>query len=129
MKLCASCLRKSSRWSRPLSLLATTNWWKLPHRIFDCAKECSDPTNGQSEKRFETQNMSSIFLDALATPLYPVTDRTLSGLSHAEQVSQLSENGVTLVQLREKTLSPLEFFREAAAALQIAHERGMKIII
>jgi thiamine-phosphate pyrophosphorylase len=74
--------------------------------------------------------MSSIFLDALAkTRLYPVTDRQLSGLSHAEQVSQLSDNGVTLVQLREKTLSPLEFFREAAAALQIAHERGMKIII
>jgi thiamine-phosphate pyrophosphorylase len=74
--------------------------------------------------------MSSIFLNALAkTRLYPVTDRQLSGLSHAEQVSQLSDNGVTLVQLREKTLSPLEFFREAAAALQIAHERGMKIII
>jgi thiamine-phosphate pyrophosphorylase len=74
--------------------------------------------------------MSSIFIDALAkTRLYPVTDRQLSGLSHAEQVFQLSENGVTLVQLREKTLSPLEFFREAAAALQIAHERGMKIII
>ena len=74
--------------------------------------------------------MSSIFLDALAkTRLYPVTDRPLSGLSHAEQVLQLSENGVTLVQLREKTLSPLEFLGEAAAALHIAHERGMKIII
>ncbi len=74
--------------------------------------------------------MSSLFLDALVkTRLYPVTDRPLSGLSHAEQVSQLSKNGVTLVQLREKTLSPLEFLREAAAALQVAHESGMKIII
>ncbi len=74
--------------------------------------------------------MSSIFLDALAkTRLYPITDRALSGLSHAEQVSQLSENGATLVQLREKTLSSLEFFREAAEALNLAHERGMKIII
>jgi thiamine-phosphate pyrophosphorylase len=74
--------------------------------------------------------MSSIFLDALArTRLYPVTDRPLSGLTHTEQVIQLSENGVTLVQLREKTLPPLEFFRDASAALQKAHERGIKIII
>lgn len=74
--------------------------------------------------------MSSIFLDAVGkTRLYPLTDRQLSGLSHAEQVSQLSENGVTLVQLREKTLSPLEFFREATAALHIAREHGTKIII
>jgi thiamine-phosphate pyrophosphorylase len=74
--------------------------------------------------------MSSIFLDGLGkNRLYPLTDRQLSGLSHAEQVSQLGENGVTLVQLREKTLSPLEFFTEAKAALQIAHEYGVKIII
>jgi thiamine-phosphate pyrophosphorylase len=86
--------------------------------------------NGQSEKRLETQFMSSIFLDGLGkSRLYPLTDRELSGLSHAEQVSQLGENGVTLVQLREKTLSPLEFFTEAKAALHIAHEYGMKIII
>jgi thiamine-phosphate pyrophosphorylase len=86
--------------------------------------------NGQSEKRLETQFMSSIFLDALGkNRLYPLTDRQLSGLSHAEQVSQLAENGVTLVQLREKTLSPLEFFAEAKAALHIARESGMKIII
>lgn len=74
--------------------------------------------------------MSSNFLDALAgTRLYPLTDRALSGLSHAEQVSQLSDAGATLVQLREKTLSPLEFHREAEAALCVAHERGTKIII
>lgn len=74
--------------------------------------------------------MSSIFLDALASSrLYPLTDRRLSGLSHAEQVSRLSEAGATLVQLREKTLSPLEFYREAAAALVVARERGVRIII
>ncbi len=74
--------------------------------------------------------MGSILLDALAnTRLYPLTDRGLSGLSHAEQVSQLSETGVNLVQLREKILSPLEFYREAAAALQVARERHVKIII
>ena len=74
--------------------------------------------------------MSSNFLSALAgTRLYPLTDRRLSGLSHAEQVSQLSEGGATLVQLREKFLSPLEFYREAEAAVRIARPRGMRIVI
>lgn len=74
--------------------------------------------------------MSSVFLNALANSrLYPLTDRTLSGLSHAEQVSELSDGGVSLVQLREKILSPAEFYREAAAALLVARERGIRIII
>lgn len=74
--------------------------------------------------------MSSNFLNALAgTRLYPITDRQLSGLSHAEQVSLLSEAGATVLQLREKILSALEFYREAAAALRVARERGTKIII
>lgn len=74
--------------------------------------------------------MSSIFLNTLAnTRLYPLTDRRLSGLSHAEQVSHLSKGGATLVQLREKILSPLEFYREAVEALRVARERRVKIII
>ena len=74
--------------------------------------------------------MSANFLNALAgTRLYPLTDRRLSGLSHSEQVSLLSEAGATVLQLREKILSALEFYREAAAALRVARERGIKIII
>jgi thiamine-phosphate pyrophosphorylase len=74
--------------------------------------------------------MSSNFLDALAgTRLYPLTDRQLSGLSHAEQILQLSEGGAALVQLREKVLSPLEFHSEAEAALHVARERGLRIVI
>lgn len=74
--------------------------------------------------------MASTFLDALAgTRLYPLTDRKLSGLSHAEQVAELSDCGVTLVQLREKNLSPLEFYSEATEAIDIAQIRGIKIII
>jgi thiamine-phosphate pyrophosphorylase len=69
-------------------------------------------------------------LSALAgTRLYPLTDRHLSGLSHAEQVSQLSEGGAVLIQLREKILSPFEFYSEAEAALRVAREQGVKIII
>lgn len=72
----------------------------------------------------------SSFLNALAgTRLYPITDKCLSGLSHAEQVSHLSQGGVFLVQLREKFLSPLEFYREAVAALRVARNRGVKVII
>ena len=56
--------------------------------------------------------MSSNFLDALAgTRLYPLTDRDLSGLSHAEQLLQLSEGGASLVQLREKKLRRWSFTR------------------
>jgi len=74
--------------------------------------------------------MRSPFLTALAkTRLYPLTDRSLSGLSHAEQVSHLSDGGATVVQLREKNLSPLQFYQEAAEALSVARERGVKIII
>jgi thiamine-phosphate pyrophosphorylase len=74
--------------------------------------------------------MSSNFLAGLAgIRLYPLTDRVLSGLSHAEQVSLLSEAGATVVQLREKILTPLEFYREAEAALRVARDRGTKIIV
>jgi thiamine-phosphate pyrophosphorylase len=74
--------------------------------------------------------MVSNFLNALGgTRLYPLTDRRLSGLSHAEQVSQLSEGGATVIQLREKSLSPLEFCSEAQEALRVARTRGIKIII
>ena len=74
--------------------------------------------------------MSSNFLNALGgTRLYPLTDRQLSKLSHAEQVSQLSEGGAKIVQLREKSLSPLEFYREAEEAVRVAREFGLTIII
>jgi len=61
--------------------------------------------------------------------LYPITDRRLSGLSHAEQVARLIEGGAAFVQLREKHLSPREFFQEAEEALKVARARGVKLII
>lgn len=61
--------------------------------------------------------------------LYPITDSRLSGLSHAEQVSRLSLGGAQLIQLREKHMEAREFFREAGAALQLARERGVRLII
>ncbi|HEX8494219.1 MAG TPA: thiamine phosphate synthase [Pyrinomonadaceae bacterium] len=61
--------------------------------------------------------------------LYSITDARLSGLSHAEQVARLSEGGATLIQLREKHLSPREFYREAKQALIVARERNVRLII
>ncbi|OLE51325.1 MAG: thiamine-phosphate diphosphorylase [Acidobacteria bacterium 13_1_20CM_3_53_8] len=61
--------------------------------------------------------------------LYTITDARLSGLSHAEQVKRLTAGGSTLIQLREKILSPKDFYASAKAALRVAHERGARLII
>jgi thiamine-phosphate pyrophosphorylase len=61
--------------------------------------------------------------------VYPITDARLSGLSHALQVSRLGAGGAELVQLREKHLSPGEFYVEAEAALRVARECGVRLII
>ena len=61
--------------------------------------------------------------------LYPVTDRLLSGLPHAEQVARLCDGGATLVQLREKRLAPRDFYREAELALRAARDRGARLVI
>ena len=61
--------------------------------------------------------------------LYPITDRRLSGLSHAEQVARLCEGGARLVQLREKHLPPRQFYEEVFEALKVARSFGAKLII
>ena len=61
--------------------------------------------------------------------LYPITDVRLSKLAHAEQVLRLSRGGASLIQLREKHETAHAFFREAKAALRVAHEHGVRLII
>ena len=61
--------------------------------------------------------------------LYPITDVRLSGLSHAEQLTRLCAGGARFIQLREKHLSPREFYDAAEAALDVARERGVRLII
>ena len=61
--------------------------------------------------------------------IYPITDARLSGLSHAEQVRRLGAGGATFVQVREKHLSPREFYGEAAEALRVARELGVRLIV
>lgn len=61
--------------------------------------------------------------------VYPITHTRLSGLSHAEQVARLIEGGATLIQLRDKHATPREFYREAAAALEVARDHHARLII
>jgi len=61
--------------------------------------------------------------------VYPITDRHLSGHSHAEQIAILSQGGASLIQLREKNYSPADFYYEMEAALRVAREIGVAIII
>jgi len=86
--------------------------------------ECQEET-----KRIDkvVKDMSALFPDE--TRLYPVTDVRLSRLSHAKQVAKLSEGGAAVIQLREKYLSPREFYMEAEAAMRVARQCGVRIII
>ena len=61
--------------------------------------------------------------------IYPITDTRLSGLSHAEQVKRLLAGGATLIQLRDKHATPREFYHQAADALKIARDHGVKLIV
>lgn len=61
--------------------------------------------------------------------IYPVTDASISGLSHSEQVEKLIAGGATLIQLREKHASPQDFYESALQAIQTARRHDVKIII
>jgi thiamine-phosphate pyrophosphorylase len=61
--------------------------------------------------------------------LYPLTDVHLSGLPHAEQVRLLSRGGASLIQLREKQMSPAQFYEAAGAAVAVAAECGVQLVI
>ena len=61
--------------------------------------------------------------------IYPITDRRLSGLSHAEQVQRLIDGGATFVQLREKHLAAIDFLRDAEAAAKVAASHWVTLII
>lgn len=62
-------------------------------------------------------------------PIYPITDRQISGLSHVDQVRQLIAAGAEFIQFREKHLSPREFYNEAVEAVKLAHANHVRIIV
>jgi thiamine-phosphate pyrophosphorylase len=61
--------------------------------------------------------------------IYPITDASISGLSHAEQVKLLIEGGACFIQIREKKASSRKFFLDTREAVAIARQKGAKIII
>lgn len=61
--------------------------------------------------------------------IYPITDCKLSGLSTAEQVKRFIKGGATLVQIRDKEALSDRFFDDVSAAVKIAHEANVRIIV
>lgn len=61
--------------------------------------------------------------------VYPITDTSVSGLSHTEQVKRLLEAGATLIQLREKQKGARSFFADIVAARRLTRAAGAKLII
>lgn len=61
--------------------------------------------------------------------IYPITDTTISGLSHLEQVKKFAEGGAQFIQLRDKYFSPREFYASAQAVMEFAKPRGIKVIV
>lgn len=61
--------------------------------------------------------------------VYPITDRSISSLTHAEQVRRLLAGGATFIQLREKSDSTRAFLEDAFAAMRIARAAGATLVI
>lgn len=61
--------------------------------------------------------------------VYAITDRTISKLSHSQQVRQFVEGGIRLIQLREKYLAPRDWLEDAAEAAKIARESNATLIV
>lgn len=61
--------------------------------------------------------------------IYPLTDVSISKLSHLEQVERLIAGGANLIQLREKNLAPKDFFNIANEAINFARSRNVKIVV
>lgn len=61
--------------------------------------------------------------------IYPITDVSITNLSHLEQVKQIIEGGATFIQLRDKNLSPREFYESAKEVTDYTRNSQIKIII
>ncbi len=61
--------------------------------------------------------------------IYPITDTAISGLSIPEQVRRFIAGGATFIQIRDKQASSREFFEAAAAAMAIAREHNVRVVI
>lgn len=61
--------------------------------------------------------------------IYPITDVSITKLSHLEQVKALIKGGATFIQLREKYASPRKFYESAKEVTDYTRGSEIKIII
>jgi thiamine-phosphate pyrophosphorylase len=61
--------------------------------------------------------------------IYPITDVSLTGLSHDEQVRRLALGGAKVIQLREKQMTGAALYDSALQAVAVAREHGVSLII
>ena len=61
--------------------------------------------------------------------IYPLTDRSLTGLSHTEQLEALVKGGSRFLQLREKELASGPFLEDAVRAVRSAHAGDVIVLI
>jgi thiamine-phosphate pyrophosphorylase len=62
-------------------------------------------------------------------PVYAITDRELSGLSHLEQCERLIDGGAKLIQIREKSLPSDELFSEVTKCVTLTRKHGVRLLI
>lgn len=68
-------------------------------------------------------------MNFLLPKLYPITDISITKLSHLEQVKRLIKGGAKFIQLRDKYSSPKDFYESAQAVMDFTREIDVKIII
>jgi thiamine-phosphate pyrophosphorylase len=61
--------------------------------------------------------------------VYPITDRTISGLSDHEQVEAFIDGGARLIQVRDKNSSSRDFFDWIRDCLEITRKNNAKLIV
>jgi thiamine-phosphate pyrophosphorylase len=61
--------------------------------------------------------------------IYPITDISITKLSHLQQVKQLIEGGAKFIQLRDKHSTPKDFYESAQAVMDFVRDKDVKIII
>lgn len=63
-------------------------------------------------------------------PVYPITDKRLSGLnSHLRILEELVRGGATLVQIRDKETPLSELLADLRRCVEFAGERGVELIV
>ena len=68
-------------------------------------------------------------MDFSLPKIYPITDVSITNLSHLEQVKRLIAGGAELIQLRDKHSSAQDFYESAQAVMEFVKGKNVKIII